>query len=348
MPSSPRLVVIAASAGGLPAIVEVLAALPAEFPAAITIVQHRGPSEPQRMIDILSQCTKLRVQHAATGTVLEPGTVYVCPPGVHMTTERSVHLVDGPRIDFVRPSADLMFDSVAHAYGKRAIGVVLSGCGADAALGSLAIAHAGGTVIAQDPRTCTFESMPAAVVEIGAAEAMMTPAEIALELERLVHGRARKRGPRTNRPIDVVLADDHRIVLDGLRVLLEGEPDLRVVAHAEDGAAAIAAAIELEPDAVVMDIRMPGIDGIESTRQILAKHPDIRVIALSAENDPAYIDRMLRAGAAGYLTKHRAFDDLVTAIHMVMDGKPYLSPEVARLVKSGSVRPPRSLVARRE
>jgi two-component system, chemotaxis family, protein-glutamate methylesterase/glutaminase len=347
VPSSPRLVVIAASAGGLPAIVEVLAPLPADFPAAIAIVQHRGPDEPELMLDILSRRTKLRVQHAVSGAVLEPGTVYVCPPGVHMTTERSVHLVDGPRIEFVRPSADLMFDSVAHAYGARAIGVVLSGCGDDAALGSLAIAHAGGTVLAQDTRTCQFEGMPAAAVKIGAVEAEMTPAEIALELERLVHGRAGKRGSWSDTPIDVVLADDHRIVLDGLRVLLESEPDLRVVAHTEDGAAAIEAAIELEPDAVVMDIRMPGIDGIESTRQILAKHPHIHVIALSAENEPAYIDRMLQAGAAGYLTKHRAFDDLVTAIHTVMNGKPYLSPEVARLVKSGSVSPPRGRVARR-
>jgi two-component system chemotaxis response regulator CheB len=347
VPSSPRLVVIAASAGGLPAIVEVLAPLPADFPAAIAIVQHRGPHGPQVMIDILARRTKLRVQHAETGTVLEPGTVYVCPPGVHMTTERSVHLVDGPQIEFVRPSADLMFDSVAHAYGEHAIGVVLSGCGADAALGSLAIAHAGGTVIAQDARTCEFEDMPAAAVKVGAAATVMTPAEIALELERLVHGRAWRRGPSTDAPIDIVLADDHRIVLDGLRVLLESEPDLHVVAHTEDGAAAIEAAVELEPDAVVMDIRMPGIDGIESTRQILDKHPDIRVIALSAENDPVYIDRMLRAGAAGYLTKHRAFDDLVTAIHTVMEGKPYLSPEVARLVKSGKVTPPQGRVARR-
>jgi DNA-binding NarL/FixJ family response regulator len=91
---------------------------------------------------------------------------------------------------------------------------------------------------------------------------------------------------------------------------------------------------------------MPDIDGIDATGRILAAHPEICVIALSAENDPLTIDRMLRAGATGYLTKHRAFDDLVTAIRNVTSGKPYLSPEVARLVASGRVSPPKTPLTR--
>lgn len=327
--------VVAASAGGLRAIIDVLAPLPADFPAAIAIVQHRGSDNPHLLIEILARNTRLRVQHAEQGAVLEAGTVYVCPPGVHMTTEHSVHLVEGPRVEFVRPNADVMFSSVAKAYGERAIGVVLSGCGTDAAVGSLAIAHAGGTVIAQDPATAEHSGMPSSAVQLDAVEAVMAPAEIGAELQRLITRCA----PTTNRDkaIEVVLADDHRIVLDGLRVLLEGEPDLHVVANTENGADAIKAAIELEPDVVVMDIRMPGIDGIESTREILARHPQIRVVALSAESDVRTIDLMLRAGAAGYLTKHRAFDELVIAIRTVMKGKPYMSPEIAQLVKHGRV-----------
>ncbi len=347
--SSPRLVVIAASAGGLPAIIEVLAPLPADFPAAIAIVQHRGDTDPHALIDLLAKKTRLRVCHAEDGSVLQAGTVYVCPPGVHMTTERSVRLIDGPRIDFVKPSADLMFESVGRVYGDRAIGIVLSGCGSDAALGSLAIARAGGTVIAQDDRTCAFPDMPRAATEIGGVDLVMTPAEIAAELDRIVDDRPRV-APSAHpavAQIRVQLADDHRIVLDGLRVLLEGEADITVVSHTEDGIQAIRGAAELAPDVIVMDIRMPGVDGIEATRQILAASPGTRVIALSAENDPVAISAMIQAGASGYLTKHRAFGELVTAIRTVMQGKLYLSDEVARMIKAGSIRPPPARPSRR-
>jgi two-component system chemotaxis response regulator CheB len=328
--------------------IDVLAPLPAEFPAAIALVQHRGPAYPNMLVELLGRKTRLRVVHAEDGAVLEAGTVYICPPGVHMTTEHCVRLIEGPKIQFVQPNADLMFDSVGKAYGDRALGVVLSGCGSDAALGSLAIAQAGGTVIAQDDRTCGFADMPKAAGKIGSVQLVLTPAEIALELDRWVEGRSRThhidltalddetRPPR----IKVVLADDHKIVLDGLRVLLDGEPDITVVSKTEDGATAIRAAAELAPDVVVMDIRMPGIDGIEATRQILASSPDTRVVALSAETDARSVDGMLRAGAVGFLTKQRAFGELVQAIRAVLQGKIYLSKEVARLVTSGAVAPP--------
>jgi two-component system chemotaxis response regulator CheB len=348
MRSSPRLVVIAASAGSLPAIMDVLEPLPSDFAAAIALVQHRGPEQPERLIELLARRTRLRVQHAQDGAALEPGTVYVCPPGVHMTTEHCVRLFDGPRLRFVRPNADLMFESVGNAYGERAIGVVLSGAGSDAALGSVAIANAGGVVIAQDLRSCEHASMPKAVLEIGSVDRLLTPVEIAAELLRLVEGL-----PRTERwqasidddrapppPIRVVLADDHRMVLDGLRVLLETERDVSVVSHVEDGATAISAAAELQPDVVVMDIRMPGIDGIEATRQILASAPATRIVGLSAESDRVSAAKMFAAGACGYLTKHRAYSELVQAIRTVMRGKVYLSQEIARLVASGAVAPP--------
>jgi two-component system chemotaxis response regulator CheB len=344
--SSPRLVVIAASAGALPAILEVLAPLPASFPAAIALVQHRGQADPELLVSILARRTRLRVQHAADGVLLEAGTVYVCPPGVHMTAEHCVRLIDGPKLHFVRPNADLMFDSVGKTYGDRAIGVVLSGCGSDAALGSLAIAHAGGKVLAQDGRTCGFPDMPNAAIKVGSVELVLTPAEIALELHRLVEGGSPVQAGVAEDtaalpPIRVLLADDHRIVLDGLGVLLEGEPDLRVVSKVEDGAAAIRIAAELAPDVVVMDIRMPGLDGVAATREILMSAPATSVLALSAEGDPGTVDAMLRAGALGYLTKQRAFSELVQAIRTVIEGKPYLSQEVARMVTAGIVTPPR-------
>jgi two-component system chemotaxis response regulator CheB len=355
MGSSPRLVVIAASAGSLPAIMDVLEPLPSDFAAAIALVQHRGPEQPQRLVELLARRTRLRVQHAQDGAALEPGTVYVCPPGVHMTTEHCVRLIDGPKLRFVQPNADLMFESVGNAYGERAIGVVLSGAGSDAAIGSAAIANAGGIVIAQDLRTCEHASMPKAAVGTGSVHQLLRPVEIAAELLRLVKGlpRMERRQASTDDdlalspPIRVVLADDHRMVLDGLRVLLETERDVSVVSHADDGATAIRAATELQPDVVVMDIRMPGVDGIEATRQILASAPATRVVGLSAESDQQSAARMFAAGACGYLTKHRAYGELVQAIRTVMRGKIYLSQEVARLIASGAVAPPIAPPARR-
>jgi two-component system, chemotaxis family, protein-glutamate methylesterase/glutaminase len=340
MPSSPRLVVIAASAGALPAIMDVLEPLPSDFPAAIAVVQHRGAAEPQRLIELLARRTRLRVQHAQDGAALEPGTVYICPPGVHMTTEQCVRLIEGPKIRSVQPNADLMFESVGRAYGEGAIGVVLSGAGSDAALGSAAIANAGGTVIAQDPRTCEHANMPRSAAQIGSVDLMLSPAEIAAELRRLVGLPVVDQRTTSEAPTRVLLADDHRMLREGLRVLLEAERDIEIVSHVEDGETAIRAAAEFQPDVVVMDIRMPGIDGIEATRQILTSAPATRVVALSAEFSTHSVADMFAAGACGYLTKHRAYGELVQAIHTVMRGKIYLGQEVARLVASGALAPP--------
>jgi two-component system chemotaxis response regulator CheB len=347
--SSSRLVVIAASAGGLQAIIDVLAPLRSDFPAAIAIVQHRGPMEPERLVAILAAKTRLRVRHAEDGAPFQPGTVYVCPPGVHMTAEHCVRLIAGPKLRFVQPNADLMFESVGRTYGERAVGIVLSGAGSDAALGSVAIANAGGTVLAQQKNTCAFTSMPQTALSTGAVDKSLAPAEIAQMLNRWgADGNsavqaAWQAGATDVTKIRVLLVDDHRIVLDGLGVLLDGEPDMSVVAKVEDGARAIDAAAELTPDVVVMDIRMPGVDGVEATRRILAGSPTTRVLALSSDSHTRCVDEILRAGAMGYLTKHRAFGELVQAIRKVIQGKIYLSREIAQLVTAGLVAPPAAL-----
>src|SRR5688500_18620516 len=113
-----RLVVIATSAGGLSALGRVLAALPVDFPAAIAVVQHRGLQHPELLPELLGKWTVLPVRHARSGEMLLPGVVYVCPPGMHMTVEHCVRLVEAPRINAVRPSADLMLRSAARNYGE--------------------------------------------------------------------------------------------------------------------------------------------------------------------------------------------------------------------------------------
>lgn len=328
--SSPRLVVLAASAGGLAAVRRVLAALPVGFPAAIALVQHRGSQHPQLLPELLASWTRLPVRHARDGELLAPGTVYVCPPGVHMLAEHCVRLVEGPKLDFVRPSADLMFRSAARAYGDRALGVVLSGKGSDGALGSLAIVQAGGAVIVQDAASCDYADMPAATAQLGAHALVLPPERIGAVLQQLVEGSwppLRRREPAATR---VLLADDHRIMLEGLRGLLRGERDIEVVGEAHDGRDAVRMSTELTPDVVVMDISMPNLNGIEATEQIVGRAPPARVIALSALADESTVAQILRAGASAYLTKETAFTELVRAIRAVIAGEMYRSPDIVR------------------
>jgi DNA-binding NarL/FixJ family response regulator len=125
--------------------------------------------------------------------------------------------------------------------------------------------------------------------------------------------------------IKILLADDHRILREGLRNLLAQQTDMTVVGEAADGKEAISLARQLKPDVVIMDVVMPGLDGVEATRRIRAEVPTAKIVALSMHSDRRYVSEMLRAGAAGYLVKDSAFDELNQAIRTVMDGRPYLS-----------------------
>jgi DNA-binding NarL/FixJ family response regulator len=133
-------------------------------------------------------------------------------------------------------------------------------------------------------------------------------------------------------PIRVLLADDHRMVRDGLRALIQSEDDLQVVAEAEDGRTAVTLAGELSPDVVVMDISMPDLNGIDATRQIKSHDPAVSVVALTAHADPRMVSSILGAGASGYLPKDAAFEELAVAIRTVVAKKVYLSPQVAGTV----------------
>lgn len=144
----------------------------------------------------------------------------------------------------------------------------------------------------------------------------------------------------THDGIRVVLVDDHKIVRDGLRLLLEREPGMTVVAEAENGRVAVRLARELHPDVAVMDIAMPELNGIEATRQIVADDPRVRVLALSMHSDRRFVAEMLKAGASGYLLKECAFEELAEAIRTVAAGRAYLSPRIAGIVVQGFVRGP--------
>jgi DNA-binding NarL/FixJ family response regulator len=130
----------------------------------------------------------------------------------------------------------------------------------------------------------------------------------------------------------VLLVDDHKIIRDGLRAILEKQPDIDVVAEAADGHEAVALARTVHPDVIVMDVSMEGLNGIDATARILSEHPGIKVIGLSMNSDRRYVLAMLSAGAAGYILKDAASDELIRALQTVVAGQTYLSPEITGLV----------------
>jgi len=138
--------------------------------------------------------------------------------------------------------------------------------------------------------------------------------------------------------IKVLLVDDHAIIREGLRSLLEKEPKMEVVADTDNGRKARDLVRELSPDVVIMDITMPGLNGIEATRQITAESPHVKVIALSIHSKRRYVADMLSAGAAGYILKECLFDELVQAIQAVVAGGQYLSPRITDVVVSDYVK----------
>jgi DNA-binding NarL/FixJ family response regulator len=132
--------------------------------------------------------------------------------------------------------------------------------------------------------------------------------------------------------IRILLAEDHVVMREGLRGLIGRQVDMEVVGEANDGQEAIELARELEPDVIIMDVRMRGLDGVEATRQIKAEMPNVKIIVLSAYGNREYIMGMARAGMSGYLLKDCAFEELVVAVRTVLQNKSYLSPAAARVI----------------
>ncbi|MCK9417872.1 MAG: response regulator transcription factor [Nitrospirae bacterium] len=132
--------------------------------------------------------------------------------------------------------------------------------------------------------------------------------------------------------IKIILADDHQMLREGLRRLIEEQQGMTVIAEADDGRATVELATRLKPDIVVMDIAMPRMNGMEATRHIMSKTPNVKVLALSMHTDRRFIVEMLSAGASGYLLKECAFQELITAIHALADQRTYLSPKISDMI----------------
>jgi DNA-binding NarL/FixJ family response regulator len=145
--------------------------------------------------------------------------------------------------------------------------------------------------------------------------------------------------------LSVFLVDDHALLREGLRALIELQPDMRVVGEASDGQEAVAAVLEQRPDVVVMDINMPELDGAEATKLIKAGAPDVRVLALTAHEQGEYVQLLLNAGATGFLLKRAAAADLVQAIRAVGAGRMYLNTSMAAAQPKTAAAPPKTTPA---
>jgi two-component system chemotaxis response regulator CheB len=182
------VVAIAASAGGLNAISRILEGLPADFPAPIVVVQHLDPRHRSLIAEILSRRTALSVKQAEDHEPLCAGSAFIAPPDRHLLVNEdgTLSLTQSALVHFVRPSADLLFESVAASHRDRAIAVVLTGTGSDGAMGVRAIKKMGGTVIVQDKESAEFYGMPGAAIQAGGVDFTLPLLEIAPALVTLV------------------------------------------------------------------------------------------------------------------------------------------------------------------
>jgi len=187
------VVALASSAGGLSALSQILAELPGDLPAAVVVIQHLDPRHRSLMADILARRTELKVKEAEDHDRLVTGAVFVAPPNHHLlvTSAATLSLTQTELVHFVRPSADLLFESVAASFRDRVIAVVLTGTGTDGAMGLAAVKKMGGTVIAQDRSSSEFFGMPSAAIESGNVDFVLRLEEISSALATLVRGERR-------------------------------------------------------------------------------------------------------------------------------------------------------------
>lgn len=185
-------VAIGASLGGIEALQTIFAVLPADFPAAILLVQHRPNNYHGMLAEILGWHTPLRVKEAEDGESLRNGIVFLAPPGYHLLVNPGgvLSLSKAPKVHHVRPSADPLFESVARVFGPRAIAVVLTGGDDDGSSGVQFIRKGGGVVIAQDPQSCAAPGMPQSAIATGCVDHVLPLGEIGAALVAMVPRRS--------------------------------------------------------------------------------------------------------------------------------------------------------------
>lgn len=186
-----KAVVIGASAGGLDAISIVLMGLKEEFNAPIIIVQHLSSHSDNYMVTHLNEICKINVVEAEEKQKLQPGNVYIAPPNYHLLVEQdeTLSLTVEPKVNYARPSIDVLFETAANVYGNGLIGVILTGANSDGSKGLKRIKELGGLTIVQNPKTAEINSMPMAAIEITKVDYILELGEISTKLVELIGGK---------------------------------------------------------------------------------------------------------------------------------------------------------------
>jgi len=324
------IIVVGGSAGASTVVRELLASLPADLPAAIFVVLHgvdassvskRAPWGKSRSLQEtrLGRRTELTLESAVDGQPFERGHAYLAPAGQHLLVERGlVRLEGGPREVFARPSVDVLFRSAAQAYGRRVVGVILSGALYDGTAGLWEVKKRGGITVVQDPREASFPYMPQSAMQEVKIDYRLGVKEIAQKLVELTAQSPAPPPLAGDWPAKVLIVEDERIVAMSLERRLRSM-GYQVTGSVSSGEAAIRLARRTTPDVVLMDIHLAGrVKGTEAAKRIW-EQLQIPVVYVTAYADPATLDEVKRTQPYGYIVKPFRAEDVHATIQLALD-----------------------------
>ncbi|WP_446743645.1 chemotaxis protein CheB [Silvibacterium acidisoli] len=294
-----KVIVIGGSAGSTVAVRAIVARLPQGFPATFFVLQHCSPGWlAASSAGLIQSYASMPVHIAADLQPFHPAQIYVCPPDHHLTLEDGLmRLERSPRESFARPSIDVLFRSAASIYGRRMIGVILSGTLSDGTAGLWQIKKRGGIAIVQEPSEAEFPGMPLSAIENNAVDYVLPADSIADKLIELV-----ARHPSRVHQTRVLIVEDESLVAQNLQEQLHGLSYF-VCDSVSSGEDAITAAAEKNPDVIFMDIQLAGkINGIVAARQIWERL-QIPVVFITAHADLKTLAEVKTAEHYGYLVK---------------------------------------------
>ncbi len=292
---------IAASTGGPAALQKVFSTLPADFPVPIVVVQHIAEGFSAGLVHWLADSCPLKVKLAERGEAVERGKIYVAPDGHHMLVSMGrIRLDDSPPLKSLRPSATVLFASMAREYGPAAAGFVLTGMGDDGAAGLKLMRDRGAFTAAQGKLSSVVFGMPHVALETGAADLALELDEIVPAMVKLVGERGPAAQPQRRRKL--LLVDDAETILQLEKALLSESYEL-VFAH--NGREAVEAALKHLPDGILMDHSMPQMTGAEALKQIKAGATTraIPVIMVSSETEKGIVQSWWTGGCQAVVAK---------------------------------------------
>jgi diguanylate cyclase (GGDEF)-like protein len=301
---SSRVVGIAASTGGPRTLAYLLGTLPADFPCPILLVQHMAEGFMRGFADWLGREISLDVVLVEHAMRLERGRVYLPPDGYHLEVARGgVTLNESPPVAGCRPSADILFRSMAEEFGARSVAVVLTGLGRDGAEGAKSIRSAGGDVVAQDEASSVVWGMPKAAIDEGASNHVASLATIPAVLGKIV-GSGASEAAAVSAPAqarDILVVDDSATMRAMLADILIGQG--YTVRQAENGRIALREVAAKQPDLLLLDVMMPEMDGYAVCRKVREERAYLPVLMITAKGEAQDLVQGIEAGADDYIAK---------------------------------------------